>query len=149
MAMIVKVTEHNIDAAGYIHSESWKESHRTFCTAQFIEKHTPAAQAVHLRRQMAEGKQLYMLIDGCPVGIISVHGNLIENLYVLPAEQHKGYGSQLLKYAIQKCQGTPALWVLSNNQKAVRLYLQNGFRETGRRTQLSKDLYEYEMALNP
>ena len=53
----VEVTELNIADAGRIHSESWKESHRSFCSAEFVEKHTPAAQAEYLRREIALGKQ--------------------------------------------------------------------------------------------
>ena len=143
----VEVTEQNIADAGRIHSESWKESHRSFCSAEFVEQHTPAAQADYLRREMNAGKSIYMLIDGYPVGIVSVHGNFIENLYVLPSEQRKGYGSQLLNYAIQHCSGTPSLWILNNNEGAYRLYTKNGFKETGNRKQLNDTLYEMELSL--
>ena len=143
----VEVTELNIADAGRIHSESWKESHRSFCSAEFVEKHTPAAQSEYLRREMNAGKSIYMLIDECSVGIVSVHGSLIENLYVLPSEQRKGYGSQLLDYAIQHCSGTPCLWILNNNEGAYRLYSKNGFKETGNRKQLNDTLYEMELSL--
>lgn len=141
----VEVTEMNIADAGCIHSESWKESHRSFCSAEFVEKHTPAAQAEYLRREIALGKQLFMLIDKSPVGIVSVDGSIIENLYVLPSEQRKGYGSQLLQYAIRHCTGTPCLWILNNNEGAYRLYCRYGFQETGRRKQRNDTLYEIEM----
>ena len=144
---IIKVDEASIADAGRVHSESWKESHRSFCSAEFVEKHTPAAQADFLRREMNSGKTFYMLIDNYPVGIVSVHGSLIENLYVLPSEQRKGYGSQLLHYAIQQCAGTPCLWILNNNEGAYRLYAKNGFIETGNRKQLNNTLYEMELAL--
>ena len=142
---ITEVDEANIADAGRIHSESWKESHRSFCSAEFVEKHTPAAQAEYLRREIALGKQLFMLIDKSPVGIVSVDGSIIENLYVLPSEQRKGYGSQLLQYAIRHCTGTPCLWILNNNEGAYRLYSMYGFQETGRRKQLNDLLYEIEM----
>ena len=142
----VEVTEQNIADAGRIHSESWKESHRSFCSAEFVEKHTPIAQAEYLRREMDASKSVYMLIDDYPVGIVSVHGGLIENLYVLPSEQRKGYGTQLLEFAIQKCQGTPKLWILNINESAYQLYTKNGFKETGNRKQLNKNLYEMELA---
>ena len=142
---ITKVDEANITDAGRIHSESWKESHRSFCSAEFVEKHTPAAQADFLRREMNIGKTIYMLIGNYPVGIVSVYGSLIENLYVLPSEQRKGYGSQLLHYAIQRCSGIPCLWILNNNEGAYRLYSMYGFQETGRRKQLNDQLYEIEM----
>ena len=142
---ITKVDEANITDAGRIHSESWKESHRSFCSAEFVEKHTPSVQAEYLLREMNAGKRIYMLIDKYPVGIVSVHGSLIENLYVLPSEQRKGYGSQLLHYAIQRCSGIPCLWILNNNGGAYRLYSMYGFQETGRRKQLNDQLYEIEM----
>ena len=144
----VEVTELNIADAGRIHSESWKESHNRFCSAEFVEKHTPAAQAEYLRREMNAGKSIYMLIDEYPAGIVSVHGSLIENLYVLPSEQRKGYGSQLLDYAIQHCSGTPCLWILNNNEGAYRLYSKKGFKETGNRKQLNDTLYEIELSLS-
>ena len=144
---IIKVDEASIADAGRVHSESWKESHRSFCSAEFVEKHTPAAQADFLRREMNSGKTFYMLIDNYPVGIVSVYGSLIENLYVLPSEQRKGYGSQLLHYAIQQCAGTPCLWILNNNEGAYRLYAKNGFIDTGNRKQLNNTLYEMELAL--
>ena len=142
---ITKVDEANITDAGRIHSESWKESHRSFCSAEFVEKHTPAAQVEYLRREMDAGKSIYMLIDEHPVGIVSVCGSLIENLYVLPSEQRKGYGSQLLHYAIRQCAGIPCLWILNNNERVYRLYIRNGFRETGRKKQLNDQLYEMEL----
>ena len=144
----VEVTEQHIADAGRIHSESWKESHRSFCSAEFVEKHTPAAQVEYLRREMDAGKSIYMLIDEHPVGIVSVHGSLIENLYVQPFEQRKGYGSQLLHYAIWQCAGIPCLWILNNNERAYRLYIRNGFRETGRKKQLNDQLYEMELELS-
>ena len=144
---IIKVDEASIADAGRVHSESWKESHRSFCSAEFVEKHTPAAQADFLRREMNSGKTFYMLIDNYPVGIVSVHGSLIEKIYVMLSEQRKGYGSQLLHYAIRQCAGTPCLWILNNNEGAYRLYAKNGFIETGNRKQLNNTLYEMELAL--
>ena len=147
MPCAIRLPQQNIDDAGSIHSESWKESHRSFCSVEFVEKHTPAAQADYLHREMDSGKQIYMLIDRCPVGIDSVQGDLIENLYVLPSEQRKGYGSRLLEFAIHKCQGNPCLWILDNNEGAYRLYTKRGFKATGNRSQLNDNLFEIELSL--
>lgn len=145
---IVDVTERNIADAGFVHSESWKESHRSFCSAEFVGKHSPSAQTDYLRREMNSGGHIFMLIDRYPVGIVSVHGDLIENLYVLPSEQGKGYGSTLLEFAIDKCRGNPCLWILDNNAGAYRLYTRRGFQETGNRNRLDENLYELELSLN-
>ena len=142
---IIKVDESNVAEAGRIHSESWKESHRSFCSAAFVEKHTPEAQAEFLQQEIAAGKVIYILIDELPVGIVSVHGDMIENLYVLPLEQNKGYGTRLLKFAIQNCGGIPRLRCLNINEGAYRLYTKHGFRETGNRKPLNDTLFEIEL----
>ena len=94
---------------------------------------------------MNAGKNVYMLVDERPVGIVSVHGSMIENLYVLPDEQRKGYGSLLLHYAIGQCEESTMLWVLNTNTNAKRLYERHGFRMTGHRKALKNDMYEIEM----
>lgn len=144
--MIVAVTDETIAAAGYIHSVSWKASHKSFCSAEFVEQHTPEAQTAYLRRELAAGKQLFLLVDAQqPVGIVSVDDDLIENLYVLPDQQRKGYGSQLLSFAISQCKGAARLWLLSNNEEAYCFYVKNGFLETGNRKKLKSWLSEIEL----
>ena len=131
--MIVPVDETNLAQAAVIHSVSWKESHRAFCTPDFIEMHTPERQREYLSGKINQGAKVYMLTDGKPIGIVSVTNSLIEDLYVLPDMQNKGYGTQLLQYAINRCMDTPTLWILENNVNAERLYRRIGFIETGRK----------------
>jgi len=142
---IIDVTEEKLAQAGAIHSESWKDSHRSFCTTEFLEKHSPAAQTEFLRREMAAGKRVWMLVDECPVGIVSVQDSLIENLYILPGYQGRGYGTRLLHFAMEQCRGRPTLWILDNNEGAYRLYARNGFQLSGRKMRLTETLYEIEM----
>ena len=144
---IVELTENNIRDAGKIHSESWKESHKNFCSEEFVARHTEEAQTEYIRSEIAKGKDFYMLIDHIPVGIVSMYGNLIENLYILPAEQRKGYGAILLQYALRKCHGIPTLWILSNNDRANAFYKKFGFVESGKKKQLRNDLFELELIL--
>ena len=49
--LIVPITEDNIAAAGSIHSISWQESHRSFCSTAFIAKHTPQAQKCNCKQE--------------------------------------------------------------------------------------------------
>lgn len=143
--MIIEVTDDNITSAAKIHSESWKESHKSFCRIDFIEQHTVEHQEEYLRSEIKARKKLYLLVETRPVGIVSVHESLIENLYILPDEQHKGYGTKLLLFAMQQCSETPTLWILENNHKAYSLYFKYGFRKTGRENRLSENLSEIEM----
>ena len=145
--MIEAVDESNIYEAAYIHSESWKESHKDICTPGFIEIHTPERQEACLRKEMAEGNDIYMLRTYKPVGIVSVKESLIENLYVLPGEQRKGYGSSLLEYAISRCSADPTLWIISTNVRARNFYLKHGFRATGQELKRSSSMTEIELSL--
>ena len=145
--MIEPVNEQNIDIAAAIHSESWKESHRAFCAPDFVELHSQEHQKEYLLEKMKAGTLLYMLFDeasGKNVGIVSVTENLIEDLYILPAEQNKGYGTKLLRFACSKCPDKPTLWILENNLNAARLYQREGFSITGRRNNIDKGLDEIE-----
>ncbi len=145
--MIKRVTPKDIMQAAVIHSESWKESHRDICSAEFIEIHTPERQKRYLESETAKGARLYMLFDGDPKGIVSVLDGVIANLYVLPAEQNKGYGTRLLEFAVGECTATPSLWVLNTNAGAKRFYERNGFKPTGNVKQIADGLYELELSL--
>ena len=145
--MTVPVDEFNIHQAAAVHSVSWQDSHRSFCAADFVALHTPERQREYLLQKLRRGSQIYMLVEDVPVGVVSVTGSLIEDLYILPEHQNRGYGSILLKYAVSRCSGTPTLWILENNVNAKRLYCRMGFRETGNRNNITDGLDEIEFAL--
>ncbi len=142
--MIVPVDEANIAAAGAVHAASWRASHG-FCTPEFVAAHTADTQAEYLRRELAAGKALFLMLDPEPVGLVSVCGDLIENLYVHPEKQGRGYGSALLDFAVGRCEGAPRLWVLNINENARSFYAARGFRETGIRQERKGGLAEIEM----
>lgn len=144
--MIVEVDESNILSAAEIHSEAWKDSHKNICSPSFIELHTVERQKAYLHREIRTGKRVYMLVEKKPVGIVSVYGDLVENLYVLPKEQRKGYGAKLLLFAVEQCPEKLRLWILDGNRNAYSLYFKYGFRETGNRRMLSERFCEIEMA---
>ena len=144
---IIQVDKETIQEAAVIHAASWRNSHAAFCSEQFIRKHTVENQKTYLLNEMKAGKKIYMLVDKIPVGIVSVKENLIENLYVLPTEQHRGYGTELLQYAIATCLGIPRLWVLDCNTKARSLYIKSGFIQTDNQHILSDSISEVEMEL--
>ena len=51
------------------------------CSSEFIEKHTPETQTEYLRKELSNGKQLFMLIDSYSIDIVSLQSDCIENLY--------------------------------------------------------------------
>lgn len=145
--MIVPVDESNLLRAGAVHAAAWRDSHRAFCTPEFVKLHTEERQADYLQKKMDEGSRVWLLIEDKPVGVVSVCGSLIEDLYVLPERQNRGYGTALLRFAVSECDGTPTLWILENNERARRLYERLGFSETGRRHVVKNGLDEIEFAL--
>ena len=143
---IIRVDDTNLRKAAEVHSASWKESHRSFCSPAFVELHTPRRQAAYLKSKMDDGSRIFMVLDPDPVGIVSVTGSLIEDLYVMPGRQNMGYGTWLLKKALEECDGTPLLWILENNTGARRLYERSGFTRTGRIKSVPGGLDEIEYA---
>ncbi len=144
---IIPVDKTNIMQAATIHATAWKSSHRAFCTPDFIEEHTPERQLEYLQKKINGGTKVCMPADEEPVGIVSVTGSLIEDLYVLPDMQNRGYGTELLQFAIRQCKDTPALWILENNIGAERLYHRMGFHRTGKRNCITNGLDEIELHL--
>ena len=61
------------------------------------------------------------------IGFIGVSDSKIEMLFVDPAEHSKGYGTQLLHFAIQKLLANEVS-VNEQNDKAVAFYKKAGFR---------------------
>lgn len=145
--MIVRVDTETAAQAGAVHAAAWRASHAQLCSRPFLERHTPERQTAYLRGKMAGGSTLFLLLDGGPVGVVSVRGSVIEDLYVLPERQRCGYGTQLLRHAMAQCCAYPTLWCLSSNTDAIRLYKRSGFAPTGRRHRLSACLDEIEFAL--
>ena len=138
----------DLSAAGRVHAESWQDSHRAFCDADFVAAHTPERQTRYLADKLARGSRLFLLQTGGRVaGIVTLTGSLIEDLYILPQFQNRGLGTALLRYAIARCDGDPVLWLLENNVRAESLYRREGFAPTGRRSAITDALDEIEYKL--
>ena len=146
--MIVPVTASNLMQAATVHAASWQVSHASFCSPDFVARHTPERQAAYLQRKMDGGSHVFLLLEPEPVGVIAVTESLIEDLYVLPQKQGQGYGTQLLQFAIAQCSSTSTLWILENNVRARALYERMGFQVTGNRKVVPNGLDEIEFSLS-
>jgi len=147
--MIIPVDQTNLSEAAAVHAAAWRDSHRAFCTPEFIEQHTTERQAAYLQRKLDAKSRIFLLVEDGSKGVVSVTGSLIEDLYVLPEQQGRGYGTKLLRFAAAIADGTPTLWILGNNAGARRLYERLGFFETGSRKITPGGLDEIELALKP
>ena len=78
--------------------------------------------------------QVYLLIEeGKLIGSVALKGNEIDDLLVDPACQGRGYGKQILLWALENIRsGTVILHVAEWNQRALRLYEKTGFEVTAK-----------------
>lgn len=84
MCMIVPVTGENLREAAEVYAHGWRASHEAFCTQEFLSQHTDLYQMQYLEEELQKGKRFFLLHMPEPVGIVSVHGPMLEHLYVLP-----------------------------------------------------------------
>lgn len=82
--MFIKIDFSNVRVAAAIHSLSWRASHRSFCTPEFVALRDAVCQEAHLRNELIFGKRIWLLVESALLGLVSVDKDLIENLYVCP-----------------------------------------------------------------
>ena len=134
MRIVPAEDEAALRQAAEVHAAAWQASHRAFSPPDFVAAHSPERQYGYLAEKRAAGSRVYLLLlEERAVGLVTVTGSLIADLYILPEEQNQGYGTRLLRFAVGACEGTPTLWILENNAGAERLYRREGFSPTGRR----------------
>lgn len=86
------------------------------------------------REQLIEKHlNIYLLLENAElIGSVLINENEIDDLIVNPKHQGKGYGKQLLFYAISLMQNNGiepiSLHVADWNKKAFNLYLESGFK---------------------
>ncbi|MBE5794780.1 MAG: GNAT family N-acetyltransferase [Clostridiales bacterium] len=90
-------------------------------------------QAHHSReriRQDIEAGRVYLAMDGdTPVGTVTLLGNEIGRLFVLPEHQGKGAGRLLMRFAEETLFACHDAIVLHASLPAKRIYRKNGYRE--------------------
>ena len=88
-------------------------------------------QAHHSRENIArdiEAGRVFLAMDGdTPVGTITLHGNEIGRLFVLPEHQGRGAGRLLMRFAEETIFARHETIVLHASLPAKRIYLTNGY----------------------
>ncbi len=144
--MIIEVCEENIVDAAKIYMESWKDSHKDICSPEFIEKHDLKYMTDYLKTKKEHKFEVFIdYIDQNPVGIVGINPEDEEIclLYVSPKEQGKGFGTELLNFALSKCKN-PYITVLDTNTKAIGFYLKRGFIPLENQPEIDKEKHIFE-----
>ena len=79
---------------------------------------------------ITSGKVYLLRDDETVVGTVTISGNGINRLFVLPQHQHRGYGRALLDFAEQKILLQYDTVRIDASFPAKQIYLKRGYRET-------------------
>ena len=123
-----------LPALSAVWAESWKNSHTAFCSAEFLQKHTPAYMEEKLRAHLNAGRQVYAVgLAEKTVGVMILDpwANELNALYLLPDDQGRGVGKAAVQFAVETLEKARPMrvTVLQNNQRAIALYHQFGFTQ--------------------
>ena len=83
----------------------------------------------HIAADIADGKVWILYDEGNPVGTITISGNNINRLFVLPEYQHRGYGKAMLDYAETKILESQDCVLVDASLPAKQIYLRRGYKE--------------------
>lgn len=138
------INQSNIDTASIIFCESWKYSHKGIVTEEFYLSFTPERQKNKLQQHILKGDNCFIGFDNQKaVGILILNYdcNELVSIYVSPDLLHKGYGSKLITFALDKldCNQEICLTVMNVNKNARKFYEKNGFQFCGRTKILSEE----------
>ena len=91
---------------------------------QFFQEHQSME---HIAKDLAEGA-VYLLYDGeMPAATLTINGNEINRLFVLPQMQGRRYGTKLMDFAESRIAAQHAEAVLCSSFAAQELYMKRGY----------------------
>lgn len=91
----------------------------------FMRHHSDA----HIARDIADKKVYLLQVEGENIGTVTICGNEISRLFVLPAFQHKGYGTFLMNFAENQVMQDHRMIILDASLPAKKLYHKRGYKE--------------------
>lgn len=139
---IESINESNIDIASIIFSESWQYSHKEIVTREFCSSFIPERQKGVLQQHIEKGNNCFVgFKNHKPVGILILDydSNELVSIYISPDFLYKGYGSQLITFALDKLDSGREIYliVMNVNKDARRFYEKAGFQFCGKTKILS------------
>ena len=137
-------TDDEIKGKAYVHWKSWHESYSGIVDPAYLKKLT-LEQCEQIAYQWPENilvaKDRIQVVGflGCGENRELAECGEIFALYVLPEYQNKGIGSRLMQSGMEKLKKYPerCLWVLEDNQNAIRFYKKFGFSPDGAKRQIT------------
>ena len=133
------ITRADANAVAALHATSWQGAYRGILSDEYLDQRAPAERARYWNEQLAAGSAPHfglLAVDDhdTPIGFAfvvidddPVHGNLLDNLHVLPHAQGRGVGRALMsaiagELATRGARPTLFLWVYEENRAARAFY---------------------------
>ena len=133
-----------------IQAESWRDTYSGVLPEEYLADQVTEDLKRHWKEVEIQKDDVVLVAeDNGIIGFIAIWCRpdpLIDNLHVKPSKRSKGVGSTLMKSATQqlihKGHKTAHLWVVANNERAIRFYERLGGVCTGRKL---KNLLKHEV----
>ena len=128
--MIIRnADENDFDAVKEITQKTIKEIYPKYypegAVRYFLDHHSDEK----IGEDIKKGCVYLLESEGVAAGTVTVAGNGINRLFVLPLYQHKGYGRALMDYAEQKIASSYDAVVIDASLPAKSIYLKRGYKE--------------------
>lgn len=131
MMTIQQAQPHHADAVLHVTHSTIKAVYPRYypegAVAFFLQHHAPE----NIRRDVAQGL-VHVAVDaqGTVLGTVTIKGNEIGRLFVLPQHQGQGVGRRLMQFAEETVLCHHDTVVLHASLPAKALYLKNGYQAT-------------------
>lgn len=95
--------------------------------------HAPESASEQAMQSRIKNDTVFVVRNGAETnGFLAFSKGYLDCLYLTPEARNKGLGRRLLDYAKAENPAEIALWVLAQNEDALRFYAREGFVETAR-----------------
>lgn len=149
--MIRKATVADAEAIATIHVRAWQTAYAEIFPAEFLANLSLERRIAAWREQLENNPGLTFiaeengLVTGWVSGGLSIDADAagvseVQAIYVLPEYWDKGVGAELMQTIEQALPPlhTTTLWVLRDNQRALRFYEKLGYTADGAEEELER-----------
>lgn len=149
--MIRKATVADAEAIATIHVRTWQTAYAEIFPAEFLANLSVERRVAAWREQLANNPGLTFIAEenglvtgwvsgGLSIDADAVGASEVQAIYVLPEYWDKGVGGELMR-AIEQAlppSHSTILWVLRDNQRALRFYEKLGYKADGAEEELER-----------
>lgn len=147
---IIEVNYSHADIVGKVHSTAWKDAYKDIFSVEYINQDTPEKRKQECIGALENKRSRYylILVQNIAIGIIKISvqsKNIceIESIYFLKECRENGYGTQAINFIKKEYINCKIiLWVLEQNDSAIRFYKKNGFKLTTQKRIVNRG-YDY------